>query len=166
MKRKIKYSIISFFLVIFIHIAYSIWNIIEKTAMWKQVNEINPIWLYFTHQDYFLGISYALTGAFTIYALFNFLENRKNKVFGTFGGVTFAGVIYFASCFLTGCCGSPMLTVYLSLFGSSFLGFAKPLTAGLTIISVILGFVLLNRSNKKKSCCINDDCCNIESEQQ
>ena len=85
---------------------------------------------YFERQDFLLGLSYAITAAFTVYAIVNFLEKRKSGIAGTIGGFTLAGILYFTGCFLTGCCGSPMLTVYLSLFGSSILGIAKPLTAG------------------------------------
>lgn len=165
MKRKITYSIISFFVVLFIHFAYSIWQIIETVDKWKQVNEINPLWQYFARQDFFLGFSYALTAAFTAYAVTSFLEKRKRGITGTIGGFTLAGILYFGGCFLTGCCGSPMLTVYLSLFGSSFLGFTKPLTAGLTTISVILGFIWVGRNNKTKVCSGNDLCCEVSLEQ-
>jgi tetrahydromethanopterin S-methyltransferase subunit A len=159
MKKKIIYSTTSFFAVLLIHFAYTVWQTIETTNKWKQVKEINPFWQYFERQDFFLGLSYALTAAFTAYAIANFLEKRKSGIVGTVGGFTLAGLLYFAGCFLTGCCGSPMLTVYLSLFGSSVLGFAKPLTAGLTTMSVILGFAWINRNSKTKVCSGNDVCC-------
>lgn len=164
-RGKVTYSIISFFGVLFIHFAYSVWQIIETASKWKQVNEINPLWQYFERQAFFLGLSYALTAAFTAYAITNFFEKRKLGIAGTVGGLTLAGVLYFAGCFLTGCCGSPMLTVYLSLFGSSILGFAKPLTAGLTTIFVILGFIWIGRNNKTKVCSGNDLCCEVSLEQ-
>ncbi|MHB1687885.1 MAG: DUF4346 domain-containing protein [Ignavibacteriaceae bacterium] len=164
MKKKIIYSIISFFCVLFIHLAYSVWEIMETASKWKQVNTINPYWQYFERQDFFLGFSYALTAAFTAYTVTNFLEKRKRGIAGAVGGFTLAGILYFGGCFLTGCCGSPMLTVYLSLFGSSFLGFAKPLTAGLTTISVILGFIWVSRNNKTKVCSGNDVCCEVSLE--
>ena len=145
--------------VLFIHFAYSVWQIIETAGKWKQVNEVNPYWQYFERQEFFLGLSFALTAAFTAYAITNFFEKRKLGIAGTVGGLTLAGVLYFAGCFLTGCCGSPMLAVYLSLFGSSMLGFAKPLTAGLTAISVVVGFVWISKNNKTKVCSVNDVCC-------
>ncbi len=165
MKRKIAYSIISFFVVLFIHFAYTIWQIIETVDKWKQVHAVNPYWQYFERQEFFLGISYALTAAFTVYAITNFFKKRKLGITGTVGGLTLAGVLYFAGCFLTGCCGSPMLTVYLSLFGSSILGFAKPLTAALTGLSVTIGFIWINRNYKTKACSNNDVCCGIDEKQ-
>ena len=83
-----------------------------------------------------LGISYALAGAFTIYAFLKFLNNRKKTgIAGMIGGLTLPGALYGGGCFLLGCCGSPMLAVYLGLFGSSFLGFTKPFILITTIRS-------------------------------
>lgn len=163
MKKKIFYPITSFFIVLFIHFAYTIWHTIEIANKWKQVNAVNPYWQYFEQQEFFLGLSYAFTAAFTAYAITNFLEKRKGGIAGTIGGFTIAGALYFAGCFLTGCCGSPMLAVYLSLFGSSIIGFAKPLTAGLTTMSVIIGFVWISRNNKTKIFSSNDVCCESPS---
>ena len=164
MKKKTTYTVISFLSVLFIHFTYSVWQIIETASKWKQVNKVNPYWQYFERQEFFLGLSYALTAAFTVYAIANFFEKRKLGIAGTVGGLTLAGVLYFAGCFLTGCCGSPMLAVYLSLFGSSMLGFAKPLTAGLTAISVLVGFVWISKNNKTKVCSSNDVCCEVDEE--
>ena len=60
------------------------------------------------------------------------------------GGVTLSGFLAIAGCFLLGCCGSPMLAVYLSLFGASFLPFARPFVAGVTTITIIVGWFSLN----------------------
>lgn len=165
MKKKIIYAIASFFIILSVHFAYSLWQIIETANRWKQTRDINPFIQYFERQDFFLGLSYALTAAFTAYAITNFLEKRKRGIAGTVGGFTLAGILYLAGCFLTGCCGSPMLAVYLSLLGSSIAGFAKPITAGLTTMSVIFGFVWISRNNKTlvrlggKVCSSNDVCC-------
>ena len=158
-RGKVVYSITSFFAVLSIHYAYEIYRSIELSSKWKQVNPVNPYLQYFEQQNFFLGISYALTAAFTAFAITNFLEKRKRGISGTVGGFTLAGILYFAGCFLTGCCGSPMLAVYLSLFGSSIAGIAKPITASLTTMSVIFGFVWINRNNKTKVCSSNDVCC-------
>ena len=55
------------------------------------------------------------------------------------GGITLVGVLMAGGCFLIGCCGSPMLAVYVSLFGSRALGVGKPLTALVTLVSVGCG---------------------------
>ena len=158
-RGKIISAAIAFVVVLLIHFAYSLWQAAKLSGEWVQVKEINPLWQYFERQEFFIGLSYALTAAFTVYAIVNFLEKRKGGIAGTVGGFTLAGVLYFAGCFLTGCCGSPMLAVYLSLFGSSVLGFAKPLTAALTGLSVAIGFIWINRNYKSNACSSNDVCC-------
>ncbi len=165
MKKKIISSTVAFLIVLPIHFAYSFWQAAKLSNKWIQVKEINQLRQYFERQEFFTGFSYALTAAFTVYAIVNFLEKRKGGIAGTVGGFTLAGVLYFAGCFLTGCCGSPMLAVYLSLFGSSIIGFAKPLTAGLTTASVLLGFFWINRSSKTKACSNNDVCCGGDEKQ-
>jgi hypothetical protein len=59
--------------------------------------------------------------------------------------VTFSGFLAVAGCFLLGCCGSPMLAVYLSLFGAGFLPFAKPLVAALTTLSILGAWCWVSR---------------------
>jgi len=53
------------------------------------------------------------------------------------GGVTLTGFLALAGCFLVACCGSPMLVVYLSLFGADFLPLAKSLVAVVNTLSII-----------------------------
>jgi len=97
-------------------------------------------WLnrYIETQGYWLGYSYALSLAFAAAALRRYREERfcSAKTLA-FGGVTLSGFLALAGCFLVGCCGSPMLVVYLSLFGAGFLPLAKPLVAVVTTISII-----------------------------
>jgi len=78
-------------------------------------------WLnrYIETQGYWLSYSYALSLAFAAAALRRYREERfcSAKTLA-FGGVTLSGFLALAGCFLVGCCGSPMLVVYLSLFGA------------------------------------------------
>lgn len=110
---------------------------------------------YFGEQNYMMGLSYALAAAFTVYAFLRLLGNRREGVGGVFGGLTLTGVLYFAAYFMVGCCGSPMLPVYIGVLGPRFMGFAKPLTLLLTTLSVALGFLWLRRRRKGSS----GDCC-------
>lgn len=100
----------------------------------------NSSWLnrYLESQGYWLGYSYALSLAFAAAALHRYREERfcSAKTLA-FGGVTFSGFLGLAGCFLVGCCGSPMLVVYLNLFGAGFLPLAKPLVALITTLSII-----------------------------
>ena len=61
-------------------------------------------------------------------------------------------------CFLIGCCGSPMLAVYLSLFGAKALGLGKPLMALVTLVSVSCGYWYFSLRLARGSTCM-DDCC-------
>ena len=151
MRRKTLYLLTTFILVFLFHAVYSIWKASQVSQQWVQLENISMLSLYFERQNFFLGFSYALAGAFTIYALLKFLQNRRSSIAGVVGGITLTGILYVGGCFLLGCCGSPMLAVYLSLFGSSFLGFTKPLVAVITTISVVIGYFWIEK--KSKSCC-------------
>lgn len=157
MKRKILYPLTTFILIFLLHLVYSLWKASRIFQQWVQIENISLLSLYFKQQDFFIGFSYGLAGAFTIYAILKFLQNRKGGVSGVVGGITLAGILYIGGCFLLGCCGSPMLTVYLSLFGSSFLGFTKPLIATITFLSVALGYFWIKK--KSKICCMGNEKC-------
>lgn len=107
-----------------------------------------PSWLtrYIKTQSYWLGLSYALMLTFSAVALRRYHENRmcaaKNL---TIGGVTLSGFLAVAGCYLLGCCGSPMLVIYLNLFGAAFLPLAKPLIAVVTTLTIFIAWRWMNR---------------------
>lgn len=108
---------------------------------------------YFTEQDFYLGFSYALGAAFAMWTVGQFIRTRQAAmVTGAVGSVTFVGILMAAGCFLIGCCGSPMLSVYLGLFGAKALGVGKPLIAVVTVISVGWGYWYLSRRGTKGLC--------------
>ena len=156
-KREIFYQAAAFAVVFLAHAAVFVMNTLRISRQWAGGETISPVALYFSKQEYFLGISYGLAGAFIVYSILIFLSNRKKGMAGVAGGITLSGLLYAAGCFFLGCCGSPMLAVYLGLFGPSFLGFTKPLIALVTVISVILGYIWLNKQNKK--CCEDRNSC-------
>ncbi len=80
------------------------------------------------------------------------VRHRRQAAASVAGGVTMLGVLYGAGCFLIGCCGSPMMAVYLSLFGSSVLGFIKPIVAAVTTLSVLLSTILIYRRTRQAAC--------------
>ena len=103
---------------------------------------------YWRGQDYFIGFSYALGASFTAWALTRCIAFRQAWVAAggaAVGGITLVGVLMAGGCFLIGCCGSPMLAIYVSLFGSRALGVGKPLTASVTLVSVSCGYWCLSR---------------------
>jgi hypothetical protein len=124
---------------------------------------VGPLGLvaYWRGQDYFIGFSYALAAAFATWALSRsilFRQGRTVTAGAAAGGVTLLGALMAGGCFLIGCCGSPMLAVYLSLFGAKALGLGKPLMALVTLVSVSCGYWCLSRRLARRSTCM-DDCC-------
>lgn len=108
---------------------------------------------YVNEQDFYLGFSYALGAAFAVWAAGQFITTRQAAMAtGAVGSATFVGVLMAAGCFLAGCCGSPMLGVYLGLFGAKALGIGKPLMALITVISVGWGYWYLSRRATKGYC--------------
>lgn len=151
MKRKLLYAVIAFLLIFVVHALYCIEKVSRISQQWAQLADVSPFLSYFQRQDFFLSYSYALAGGFTIYALLKFLENRRSGVTSIVGGVTLTGILYAGGCFLLGCCGSPMLGVYIGLFGSSLLGFAKPLMAAIITLAVVIAY--LRTEKKRTGCC-------------
>lgn len=99
---------------------------------------------------YWLGLSYASAAAFAVYCLGRILRMRRASLAASAGGLTLSGVLWASVCFLTGCCGSPMLPIYLGLFGPKFIGATKPLTFVITALSILLGYVwMLKRAQKE-----------------
>ena len=116
--------------------------------LWVSMVPVERSWFrsYLEAQSYWLGYSYAIALSFAT-ATFRRYRERKQCTDRNLaiGGVTFSGFLAVAGCFLIGCCGSPMLAVYVSLFGASFLPLARPLVALITTATVLAGWVWMNR---------------------
>lgn len=101
---------------------------------------------YLETQSYWLGFSYAVGLAFAATA---FRRYHEEAYCGArtlaIGGVTLTGFFAIAGCYVLGCCGSPMLAVYASLFGAHFLSTTKPLVAAITVLSVAVAWWRMNR---------------------
>lgn len=105
-------------------------------------------------QGYWLGFSYGLSLAFAAYAFRKFREDRlRSARNAAWGGLTLSGILAVSGCWLVGCCGSPMLGVYLGLFGAAFLPFAKPLVAGVTVLSVAGTWFWMRRRGRGGAAC-------------
>ncbi len=98
---------------------------------------------------HWMGYSYGLASAFAAAAVRRFLRERScaSRRMAV-GGMTFTGGLAVAGCFLVGCCGSPMLAVWLGLFGAAFLPFAKPLVAAATTVTVGVGWWMMARADR------------------
>jgi hypothetical protein len=134
------------------------WNDFNMSA-----NAAEPLGLrtYWRGQDYFMGFSYALGAAFAAWAFSRCISFRRGRIAtggAAVGGLTLVGALMAGGCFLIGCCGSPMLAVYVSLFGAKALGVGKPLTALVTLVSVGCGYWCLSRRPPERGACA-DACC-------
>jgi len=99
----------------------------------------NVSWLtgYVESGRYWLGYCYALSLAFAVTAIRRYFQCRSARARNfAAGGITLFGVLAAVGCFLLGCCGSPMLGVYVSLLGARFLPLAGPLVAGMTTVFI------------------------------
>ena len=116
---------------------------------------------YMKTQTYLLGYSVALSLSFASIAIRQFMQQRSKTARGAaFGGVSASALLGFAGCYLTGCCGSPMLGVYIGLLGPTFLPFAKPLVAVITTVSILFSArALLQSKEEAKDCCEDGNSC-------
>ncbi len=106
---------------------------------------------YIASGEYWLGLSYGLAGAFSAFYFARAIKMRRESLAASAGGVALGGLLWAGVCFFTGCCGSPMLPVYLGLLGPKFLGVTKPLTFGLTLLSIVAGYTwMLKRTPKTR----------------
>lgn len=149
------YSALAFVVVFGLHFGLTTWQQAHVAAQWVRVTSgpgESASVRYLVRGDQWFGYSYGLAAAFTVFAISLTVRQRRRAAQGVLGGVTLLGVLYGAGCFLIGCCGSPMLAVYLSLFGASIVGLLKPLVALITTISVAVGAVVILRRSQSHSC--------------
>lgn len=139
-----------------VFLAYAGWTVSHPDAStaggWGSVVEPlgDRIRTFFSGGSFWMGASYALSAGFTVFALSVFRENRRRAAVGAAGGVAVAGAVYGLGCFVLGCCGSPMLPIYIGLLGAKWARLSGPLMFGLTLASIALGVRLLRR---RRGCC-------------
>lgn len=113
---------------------------------------------YFHSQEYLVGFSYALSASFAAWMIARFVAARRTRsVAEAAGGLTLAGGIMVAGCFLIGCCGSPMLPIYIGLFGAKALQLGKPIMALISVVSVGCAYWCVSRRTNSEDCV--DTCC-------
>lgn len=145
MKIHIICALAAFVLALSSHVAYISFIGAPAESQWIKPDESNWFTAYMQGGGYFIGISYGLAASFAVYALSRYAGDRKKSITGLFSGLTLTGLVYFGACFLSGCCGSPMVAVYVSLLGPSFQSAGKPITLALTVVSVSAGYLILKR---------------------
>ncbi len=114
---------------------------------------------YVDGQSYFLGYAYGLSAAFAAIAVRRWRERgeggARKLALGSLGA---SGLFSVVGCWLLGCCGSPMLGVYLSFFGAAFLPFAKPLVALITTVSIAAAWWWMSRRARTEAACTGAAC--------
>ncbi len=147
--KKIAVSSVTFITAIVVHLLYFKFSVGGCAGFdWFQ--------RYITTQEYFLGISYGLSFGFMAFAFLKFRENRENALKAAFGSGLFAVALWFI-CFFFGCCGSPMVIMYLNLIGLSGLKFPKLFLLIMTVIFVGVGYIWLVKKTSQ-SCCDGKPC--------
>lgn len=137
------------------HVAWSVLFPGPNASGWANVmpSFSDSMQTYIACGAYWMGASYAVSAAFTAHALLIFRENRRTAAAGAVGGLAAMGALYAVGCFAIGCCGSPMLPIYLSLLGGKVAGIGGPVMFGLTLLSIGVGFMILGR----KARCVCED---------
>jgi len=121
-------------------------------------------WLdgYLGSGSYWLGLSYAASAAYAVAVIRRAVDRRTAASrAGAARGLAFSTLLPFVGCWLAGCCGSPLLPVYLNLLGARYLPFAKPLVAGLTACMLTLSWTWMRRRETAQAaaCCAPDTSC-------
>ena len=98
---------------------------------------------------YWLGLSYAVAATFAAWCLLRMIRLRRESLAASAGGLTLGGVLWAGVCFLTGCCGSPMLPLYVGLLGPKFAGATQPLAFVVTLLSVAVGYAWMRKFTPK-----------------
>lgn len=156
MKDKFKKALIvlaTFIVVFILHILY--FKVTEGgcgSAPWLKK--------YITEEEYFLGISYALSLGFMALAFLKYKESRINALKAAAGGGLLA-IVLWLSCFFFGCCGSPMLIMYLNLIGLSSFKVPKFALLLMTVIFISIGYFCFIREN-----CCNGNSCRKEKDEK
>lgn len=137
----------------------------EAQSEWIEIDSNITLWQrYIAFQEYFLGYSYAFSFAFTAIAFRNYREKSFcNSSKFAIGGLGFSGGLAVAGCFLIGCCGSPMLVVYSSLFGMKYANLAKPFIAGITTLIIIGSWIWMRK--RLVPVAVNDTSCTTTGDQ-
>jgi hypothetical protein len=151
------------FVAVFVgHVLYLRYLTIAPQRDWADnFNSFPSFWQsYVIGQDYFVSFSYALSAGFAAWAAARFMYSRRRvAAVGAFGGVSLVTLLAAAGCFLIGCCGSPMLVIYVSLFGSEAAGIGKPLMALISLVSIGGGYLYVVRHSECN--CADPEACSV-----
>lgn len=145
---RIGIPLLFFIFILIVHFFLTDYAVYKVELQWEEVSLNTYIKNHFVNKNIYLGYSYAIAGAFAIACLLN-LITASGGIKKSIKGITISAILWATICFMSGCCGSPMLAVYLSLFGSAVVGVTKPLTAAITTLSIALSYYYVIRFNSK-----------------
>lgn len=145
---RIGIPLFSFLFILLVHFFLTDYAVYRVTAQWEEVSLYPYVVEHFTNKNIYLGYSYAVAGAFATICLLN-LITASGGIKQSIRGITVSAILWAVICFMSGCCGSPMLAVYLSLFGSAVIGVTKPVTAAVTTLSIVLSYYYVIRFSSK-----------------
>lgn len=145
---RISIPLLFFLFVLVVHFFLTDYAVYKVAAQWEEVSLKTYVINHFTNKNIYLGYSYAVAGAFASICLIN-LITATGGLKKSIQGITISAILWGVICFMSGCCGSPMLAVYLSLFGSAVVGATKPITAAVTTISIILSYYYVMRFSSR-----------------
>lgn len=111
--------------------AASRWVALETPRLGQRLSS------YWSGGGLWLGYCYGVAAGFALWSVMRWIGERRSATAAA-GGVTLSGVIAGAACFMTGCCGSPMLGVWIGIFGAASAPFLGPLAALITTVSVAM----------------------------
>jgi hypothetical protein len=153
-----------FFLVVGVHFWLFASAQAQSAGQWAISQQPDPLGSYIATQEILLGVSYALMVAFTAYVALLFFAH-KARILQVGASAGFTAVLYAFGCFMVGCCGSPMLAVYIGFLGPTFAGLSKPLVLGVTVLSIAYGYWSMAKFRSRDESngeCADDLCaCNV-----
>ncbi len=163
MKREWALPLLAGLLVAAGHFGFSLYQAAQHLSSWVALEEHPALSAYLRTQTYWRSYAYGLAAGLTLHALLRSQAVRTKGILGALGGVTLAALLPTLGCFLVGCCGSPLLPIYLSLFGGTIVRLENPLIALLTTLSAAWGLLWLSRRSRL-SCPVTPECsdCGVE----
>jgi hypothetical protein len=127
-------------------------------------DEVDAVPGYWTGGGAFLGLSYAVAAGFFVYVLARVIARRgQGGIKSLLASAGLTGLVWLGLCWLVGCCGSPLLPVYVFLIGTKFLGITGPVALGLTVGSVALGLVCFHRAAARGCGCAECTAARVET---
>lgn len=145
------------------HFCFITWRILAARSAWAGAPALsfaNLFERYYSDSEYIIGISVACSFAFATFVLRRTVLQTQLKLAAAAGAGGFSTFMAVFGCFLVGCCGSPMLAVYASIFGATFAPLAKWLALAVALTSIAFGSWWISRKEKK---CLGDCTCVTDS---